>query len=69
MPINQTGAALLTEREVRQLYKLLNKFYSSKTREGKDAYQCTERGIISNIVLWVKWYATDELDIDLTRKQ
>ena len=56
----------ITEREIKQLSKLLRKFKSLKTKEGdKDEFSGREQTILSQAEKWVSWYASDELGIDL----
>jgi hypothetical protein len=58
----------MTEREVTQLIKLLTKFRDSKElNEGIVLQPRDSRlySVIGLVLLWVKWFGRDELNMDL----
>jgi hypothetical protein len=57
----------MTEREVKQLIKLLTKFRDSKEREDGILQPRDLRlySVIGLVLQWVKWFGRDELNMDL----
>lgn len=51
----------LTEREAKQLLKLLDKF----SKAPKAAIAQRERHILDSVTKWVKWYTEDELGVEV----
>jgi hypothetical protein len=56
----------MTEREIKQLNKLLRKFQQEKRPDDptQDYMSPEGREIVGNVIRWVKWLA-DERSIDL----
>jgi hypothetical protein len=59
------AATKLSEREVRQLYKLLGKFHDALNRDNEDA----QRQIIRIVRLWTDNYGEMVLNVDVTEKR
>lgn len=54
-----------TEREIKQLHKLLIKFHEAQTKEGTAVHNMEARTILAAVTTWVRWHAQDDLDVDL----
>ena len=55
----------LSERDARQLYKLLGKLRDALDRDNEEA----QRDILRVVQIWVDQYAANVLRIDLTEKK
>lgn len=55
----------MTEKQVRQLLKLLDQLRMSKNAVGADYFDPCARGILLIVCQWIRWYAHDELSVDL----
>lgn len=51
----------MTERDTKQLYKLLGKFLEAQDRQDQVFLSDGERQVVVTVRGWVKWYADDEL--------
>ena len=65
----------MTEREIRQLYRLLGKFRDLKDSQfqpdpnrlhikANDEFNAREGSILSAVAQWVKWYGQEVLNMD-----
>jgi hypothetical protein len=55
----------MTEAEVKRLWKLLGKFYEVKNKDGADHLSVGEKQIVRSVREWVRWYARDEMSVEL----
>jgi hypothetical protein len=55
----------MSEAEVRKLWKLLGKFYEVKNKDGADYLSVGEKQIVRSVREWVRWYARDEMSVEL----
>lgn len=62
----------LTEREIRQLYRLLGRFQTAKNilisspdGEKEQAHTATEQSMIGLVRRLVTWYAHNEMGVDM----
>jgi hypothetical protein len=53
----------MTEKQVKQLLKLLDQFREISTPD--DKLNSRERGVLAAIRQWVVWYGRDTLEMDI----
>lgn len=60
----KTPDVLVTEKEITQVVKILEKLIKAKDQEGKDYYALGEKQIIDCVRKWAKWYGVDYLSME-----